>query len=209
MTARAVIDVSELPSATMDHRSTIWWGNLMLLCIETMMFALLVGAYFYIRQNFYEWPPPKVHDPPAIYHAVPLLTVPTINLVLLLMSCIPMAWVDRACLKHNQMSVTLGLVVVILCGAAVIIFRFLEFHSLLFKWNENAYASAVWTILGMHLLHLFTGTLEFALLLSWLLLKDMDVKHARDIRVTATYWYWIAGVWLVLYAIVYLSPRFL
>jgi len=193
----------------MDHRSPIWWGNLMLLCIETMMFALLIGAYFYIRQNFYEWPPPKVHDPPAIYDTAPRLGVPTANLILLLLSCFPMAWVDRACLRRNQMSVTLGLLVVILCGIGAIAFRFLEFHSLLFKWNENAYSSTVWTILGMHLLHLFTGTLELGLLLSWMLLKEMDVKHARDIRVTAAYWYWIAGVWLVLYLIVYLSPRFI
>ena len=107
------------------------------------------------------------------------------------------------------MSVTLGLIVVILCGIGAIAFRFLEFHSLLFKWNENAYSSTVRTILGKHLLHLITGTLELGLLLSWMLLKEMDVKHARDIRVTAAYWYWIAGVWLVLYLIVYLSPRFI
>jgi heme/copper-type cytochrome/quinol oxidase subunit 3 len=209
MTPQTAIDVSQLPASTMDHRSPIWWGNLLLLCIETTMFALLVGCYFYIRQNYTTWPPPKVHDFPVIYDSTPLLGIPTINLLILLLSCLPMAWVDKACLQHNQSSVTIGLMVVILCGIVTIAFRFLEFGSLLFKWNENAYASTVWTILGMHLLHQFTATLELGLLLAWLLVNNMDIKHARDIRVTAVYWYWIAGIWLLLYVVVYLSPRFI
>ena len=51
------IDVSDLPPAVEDHRSPIWWGNLLLLCIETTMFGLLVATYFYLRMNFNQWPP--------------------------------------------------------------------------------------------------------------------------------------------------------
>jgi len=204
---KTVLDVSELPHAVLDHRSPVWWGNLLLLCIETAMFALVIGALFYIRQNFTEWPPPKVDELPVVYNPVPFLNISTLNLVLILASCVPMAWVDRACLKRQEFSVTLGMIVVILCGAAAIALRFMEFGSLIFKWNANAYASTVWFILGLHLLHLFTGTLELGLLLSWLMIKGLDVKHARDIRVTAIYWYWIAGIWLLLYVIIYWTPR--
>jgi heme/copper-type cytochrome/quinol oxidase subunit 3 len=205
----ATLDISKLPESTMDHRSPIWWGNLLLLCIETAMFALLVGAFFYIRQNFTEWPPPKVNEYPVVYHPFARLNISTINLTLILLSCLPMAWVDRACLRKQELSVTLGMLVVICCGVAAIAFRFFEFQSLIFKWNANAYASCIWLILGIHLLHLFTGTLELALLLSWLMIKGLDIKHARDIRVTAVYGYWIAGVWLILYFVVYWSPRWM
>jgi hypothetical protein len=37
----------------------------------------------------------------------------------------------------------------------------------------------------------------------------MDIKHARDIRVTAVYWYWIAGTWFLLYFVVYWTPRWM
>src|SRR5581483_2269174 len=80
----AVIDVSKLPSSAMDHRSPIWWGNALLLCIETSMFAITAATYFYLRRNFDQWPPPKVNAFPIIAHPLPLLTVPTINLALLL-----------------------------------------------------------------------------------------------------------------------------
>jgi hypothetical protein len=35
----------------------------------------------------------------------------------------------------------------------------------------------------------------------------MDTKHARDVHVTAIYWYWVAGTWLILWAIVFLGPH--
>src|SRR5205085_2264486 len=121
------IDVSELPPHVMDHRSPIWWGNVLLLCIETTMFAL----------------------------------------------------------------------------------RFLEFSGLKFRWDDNAYAAIVWTTIGMHLLHLVTGTAENFIMTLWVWLKGMDDKHARDVRVGAVYWYWIVGIWVPLYVIIYFGPRFL
>ena len=209
MTARATINVSGLTSSALDHRALIWWGNLLLLFIETAMFGILVATYFYIRQNFGDWPPPRVDRYPILYHPVPDLTVASINLGLLLLSCIPMALVDRACLHRNTAFVLPGMLLCILFGAVAIVFRFQEFQAIHFRWNDNAYAGVVWTTLGMHLLHLLTGTLELALLAAWLFVKGMDDKHARDIRVTAAYWYWIAGIWIPLYIILFWGPRFL
>ncbi|HEY6152700.1 MAG TPA: hypothetical protein VIW07_03065, partial [Candidatus Udaeobacter sp.] len=63
--------------------------------------------------------------------------------------------------------------------------------------------------LGMHLLHLITGTAENLLMMLWVWLKGLDTRHARDVRVGAVYWYWIAAIWIPLYAIVYFGPRWL
>jgi heme/copper-type cytochrome/quinol oxidase subunit 3 len=56
---------------------------------------------------------------------------------------------------------------------------------------------------------LITGTCENSLMAAWIFSHGMDDKHARDIRTTAAYWYWIAGVWVVLYTLVFWGPRFL
>jgi cytochrome c oxidase subunit 3 len=192
----------------MDHRSPIWWGNILLLVIETTMFALLIATYLYFRVvDFDQWPPPRVNRVPVIYHPLPSLTIATINLAVILVSFGPMFWVDRACLKRNETAVKLGLVVCILFGVAAIILRFYEFPAIQFKWNDNAYAGVVWTILGMHLAHLITATCENAVMAAWLFAKGMDFKHARDVRVTATYWYWVVGIWVILYVLVYWVPR--
>jgi cytochrome c oxidase subunit 3 len=208
MITRPTIDVSRLPAHVLDRRSPIWWGNLLLLLIETTMFALLLATYFYLRVvDFDHWPPPRVDRVPILFHPVPALGTATTNLVLILISFAPMFWVDRACLKRKIGAVKIGLILTVLLGITAVVLRFQEFQALQFKWNDNAYASIIWLILGMHLAHLITATCENALMTVWVFLKGLDDKHARDIRVTATYWYWVVGIWILLYIVVYWVPR--
>jgi cytochrome c oxidase subunit 1/cytochrome c oxidase subunit I+III len=205
--SRPVIDVSDLPGSELDHRALIWWGNLMLLAIETTMFALLIAAYFYVRGNFHAWPPPQTNWAIARYNTNPALPLALINLAVIVLSCIPMAVADRMALRMRTGAVAWGLALCIVLGLAAIGLRFKEFFGLNFRWDDNAYGSMVWTILGLHLTHLIVGTLENALMLAWIAAHGMDEKHARDIRVNAVYWYWIGAMWVLLFAIVYLGPR--
>lgn len=206
--SRPRLDVAALPAATLDSRSPIWWGNLMLLFIETSMFGILVSSYFYLRLNFHAWPPPRVEGTFVQYDPVPALKAATSNLVLLLISFFPQFLADRSALRMRLRPTQLGLLVVILCGAVAIWLRFQEFTAVKFRWDTNAYGSIVWAILLMHLLHLVAGSLENSLMLVWSLVHGLDEKHARDIRVNCVYWYWIIGVWIPLYIIIFLGPRF-
>jgi cytochrome c oxidase subunit III len=201
------IDVSKLPAHVEDHTSPIWWGNVFLLFIETTMFALLVGTYFYLRMNFTHWPP--VRSDVGLYQTNPGVGFASANLLLLIVSVVPMAIVDLACLRMDLRTVRLGMLVMVFLGLGTIALRFLEFGDLKFRWDDNAYAAIVWTTLGMHMLHLLTGTAENLLMTIWVWLKGLDVQHARDVRVGATYWYWIAAIWIPLYAIIYFGPRWL
>src|SRR5215217_5508450 len=102
MTSRPVVDVTLLPETELDHRSAIWWGNLLLLAIETTMFALLVGGYFYLRGNFTSWPPPHIAGPIGHFDPVPDVALATLNLGLLIGSCVPMAWADYSALQMRE-----------------------------------------------------------------------------------------------------------
>jgi len=207
-TSRPIIDVSKLPSSAMDSRSPIWWGNALLLCIESSMFMIVIASYFYFRRNFAEWPPPKIDRIPVLYHPVPKLLLATIDLVLMLGSIVPMVIAERACLKMDEKRVKFGATVALVIGLIVIALRFFEFKSLLFRWNDNVYGSITWTLLGLHLMHMMILCIEDGLMVTWMFVKGLDDKHARDIRVTAVYWYWVVAMWVVLYVIVYWSPRF-
>src|SRR5438874_11108254 len=72
------LDVSDLPTAVLDSRSLVWWGTIVMTVIEGFVFAITVGADFYLRTIASEWPPART-GPPA-------LTAATINLVVLLIS---------------------------------------------------------------------------------------------------------------------------
>ena len=58
-------------------------------------------------------------------------------------------------------------------------------------------------------MHLMILSVEDALMVTYTWIHGLDDKHARDIRVTAVYWYWVVGMWVICYAVVYLSPRFM
>jgi cytochrome c oxidase subunit III len=201
------LDVSGLPKHSFDTGSQLWWGNLWLLCIETTMFGLAVAVYFYVRQNFTSWPPPHSDSPPFLFDPEPSLLVPTINLVVLLLSVLPMVWADVAARRLDRRAVKTALVVMLLFGAATIVLRFYEFRALIWKWDSNAYGSITWTILSLHLMHLFVGTFENIFLATWVFARPLDESHAIDVTVTAVYWYWIVGTWLLLYGVVFLAPR--
>jgi heme/copper-type cytochrome/quinol oxidase subunit 3 len=206
MSTRTVIDVSELPHHEFDTYDPVWWGNNFLLCIETSMFAILVATYFYLRQNFSLWPPPLASMAAAL-RPLPSPFYGTLNSILLVLSCAPMIVADISA-RRNRRTVTQAMLVgCLLCGVGAIVLRSYEFAAVLFRWDANAYGSIVWFVLGMHLMHLVVLTSEGVLLTIWTLTREFDMKHRVDIVTLAVYWYWVVGIWLFLYEIVYFTPR--
>jgi heme/copper-type cytochrome/quinol oxidase subunit 3 len=208
MSARPIIDVSELPHHDFDTVDPVWWGNNALLAIETSMFAILIVTYFYLRQNFTEWPPPLALltgplDP------LPDLAVATVNTALLVFSILPIVLVDLCARRGYKLGAQFGLIVCLLCGAGAIVLRTFEFSAVKFRWDSNAYGSVVWFLLGMHLAHLLTLTVETVLLTIWAFTREFDLKHRLDMTALAIYWYWVVTIWLLIYCVVYWSPRWL
>src|SRR5215207_7702318 len=128
MSTRAVIDISELPHHQFDTYDPVWWGNNLLLAIETSMFMILIATYFYLRQNFALWPPP-VGQLTATLRPLPQLTYGTVNTVLLLVGCIPMVLTDLSARRDQKFLSQIGLVICVLFGFAAIVFRMFEFFA--------------------------------------------------------------------------------
>jgi cytochrome c oxidase subunit III len=206
---RNILDVSELPPSALDHRSPIWIGNALLLVIETTMFAILVATYFYIRMNYEQWPPPQVNYLPPNFDPVPNPFWGSINLAVIIGAACAMFTADRAAMRFDKGTVLTGGAITVALGISAIVLRSLEFGATYFRWDDNAYASVVWAILVIHLIHLVVGIVEDSLMTAYIAINGLDDKHARDVRVTAVYWYWIAGIWIPLYAILYFGPYWL
>ncbi len=209
MTERPVIDVSALPPTAFGARAPVWWGNTLLMLIETTTVALTVASYFYVWQNSQQWPPPRVDQYPPLLDPAPDLPAGTANALLLAASCLPMLWVDRAARRRDAVAVKAGLALVVLVGVVAIVLRFFEFPALKFHWDDNAYSSVVWAMLVLHLFYLALAAGEALVVLVWVALFGLDDKHAVDVTLTAGYWYWTAATWVLLYAVVYWAPRVL
>ena len=206
---RRVLDVSLLPDSAWDSRAPQWWGNTLLILIESTTILLLLVAYFYIRRNFGEWPPVQSNTVPPLYHPVPDLLASTIDLVLIVLSCIPMYLTDMAARRKDRKGVTIGLWLMFAVTLVLIGLRFWEFFGVHFRWDENAYGSIVWTILGTHLTYLLATSAEFLIMVLWVMRHGIDKKHGLDVTLAGGYWYWAAGTWVAIYAVVYWGARVL
>jgi cytochrome c oxidase subunit III len=200
VTTRPALDVSHLPAYVFGPRGLMWWGTMGLLAIEGTMFAILIAAYFYLRLYVHEWPP---HVPP------PDLFYGTVNTLVLLISAVPNEWVKRAAKRQELRTVRIGLVVCLVFAAAFLALRAFEFQALHCRWDTNAYGSAVWTVMGFHTFHLVTDMLDTAVLTALMFTRRIEGTRFVDVYENAVYWYFVVGVWLPLYAVVYVAPRLL
>jgi cytochrome c oxidase subunit 3 len=195
---RVVADVSALPRATFGHRSMMWWGTLGFIAIEGTTLFICVVSYFYLRRNFSTWPPEHVFRP--------ALLIPTIQAGLMLLSNFPMASVDRAARRLDVSGVRRGMVICSVLAVIMTVLRWFEFKSLNVRWDSNAYGSAAWATVTSHgtLLLLETAeTIAFTVLLFTGPIEERDLAGASD---NALYWYFMSGVWIPLYVVIFLSP---
>jgi heme/copper-type cytochrome/quinol oxidase subunit 3 len=203
------IDVSKLKTSSFDEASPLWWGNLLLIFIETTTVVLMLSCYFYLRQNYDQWPPPKVDVIPPLQHPVPDLSFASANALLLVLSCLPMYWTNMAARRKDRWKTGAGLTVLFVISIVSLVLRWQEFPATKFSWNDNAYASVVWTTLGLHLTYILIGALEFAIMGAWIYSKGIDSKHALDVTLAGGYWYWVAGTGAIIYLVIFWSPRWI
>lgn len=193
-----VLDVSTLAPGAFGHRSILWWGTMGLAVIETTMFALSFGAYFYLRLRNDTWPP----NVPA-----PMLRWGTINVFLLLASTVPNELAKKAAERIDLSATRLWLVVCLSIGVLFNIVRCFEFASLNVMWNTNAYGSIVWFILGMHTVHIVTDVFDTGVLTMLMFTGPIEEKRFVDVSENAFYWYWVVLIWLPVYFVIYWAPR--
>ena len=202
MRRRAVLDVGILDDHSFSHRAPIWWGNLLMILIEGMAFALMVASYYYIRRNLDTWPPPRT--------LLPDLGVSTTNLVVQLVSLWPMWYASRLAFAHEPPGrIGRWMLAVVGFGLVAIVLRAFEFKGLHTRYDSNAYGSITWLILATHLAHLIAGSLETLLIALVMLVGPVEKKHYTDTTVMAAYWYFVVGSWVALWAIVFVSVRFI
>ena len=196
---RSVIDVAALPEVVFGHRALTWWGTVGFAVIEGWTLALCVVSYFYLRRNFVEWPPLGTRNPS--------LLIPTINLVLMLVSLAPAEWIKRKSRELDTRAVTIGLIICSLFAIVFCVLRWYEFTALNTRWDSNAYGSAAWTTVGFHATLLIVEAAEVLGVTAIFLTRRVEEKHYADAEDVALYWYFLIGSWIPIYVILYLLPR--
>ena len=195
---RVALDVGHLPNYAFGHRSVVWWATMGIIAIEGAMFALVMTSYLYLKGRAPHWPP-GVESPDLVWG--------TVNTGVLLLSLIPNQLAKSAGERLDLAKVRLWMVICIVFAVAFNIIRIWEFKTLNVWFDENAYGSIVWALLGFHTTHILTDLLDTAVLAVLMFTGPLEEKRFVDVSENSMYWYFVVGAWLPIYALIYLAPR--
>jgi cytochrome c oxidase subunit III len=194
-----VLDVSHLPSTGFGPRMTLWWGMIVFIAIEGSVLAMLAATHLYLWMFAPTWPPAGT--------APPRLVAATVNVALLTASMALAYFADKASQREDTRRTVQLLSLMIVAGLAAGVLRGFELAALNCRWDDHAYGSSAWTILAVHLVHILAETVENILLAIVFVTGKKERKHFVDVHVNMVYWYFVAGGWIGLYALVFLLPR--
>jgi cytochrome c oxidase subunit 3 len=195
---RIVLNARHMPAYAYGPRSPIWWGTAGFAAAEGMGFVLAIGAYFYLVFVNGSWP--LSASPPGLLWSG-LLTV------VLLASILPNAMAKKAGEKEDLGRTRLTLVIMSVIGLALLGLRIMELGALHVRWDQNAYGSILWFLLGLHTLHLVTDLGDTIVLTVLMFTRHGHGKRFSDVSDNAFYWYFVVASWLPIYVIVYWFPR--
>jgi cytochrome c oxidase subunit III len=198
MRLRVVQNVSALPTWGFSTQSTPWWGTIAFIALEGTAFALAIGTYIYLYTVNAEWPldaPPPNHWPG------------TLMLIVLLASAWPNHWINRVAHEKALPKVQVGLVIISGMGLLTLAIRAFEFAHLNVSWDQNAYGSILWVILGLHATHLVTDVGDTLVLTVLMFTRHATPRRFSDVTDNAFYWYFVVLSWLPLYFLIYWVPR--
>jgi heme/copper-type cytochrome/quinol oxidase subunit 3 len=170
-----------------------------LIMSELMLFAGLVGMYLVVRLSAETWPPA---DQPRLP-----LAVTTLNTLVLFSSLVPMTRAlravqrDRAAETARQLLITLGL------GALFLTVQGAEWTRLVhhgLTLGSSLYGGTFYVLIGCHALHVLAAVLWLAVVALLAARRRFTATAHAGLETCAIYWYFVSGLWAVLFPLVYL-----
>jgi cytochrome c oxidase subunit I+III len=199
MTPAPTLDLRHLPPFEISNKAPLWWGQLLVCVIEGAMFATLIAMYFYLRMSVDVWPPPGTNP------LDPLL--PSLALIPLLASTVGSYLASEAAKKDDRTGILIGLGLNLLLAIVFLILRWVEWRSFTFNWRADVHGAIVWSILFIHTFDV-VADLVFTLVLLVFFLAGMHGARQRiSVHVDSVVWYFLVGIWLPLYAVIYWAPH--
>jgi heme/copper-type cytochrome/quinol oxidase subunit 3 len=184
------------PSSSIN---AIQLGVLLFIGSEVMLFAGLLAVYTAFRFGNLTWPSAQLYLP---------VKVTWVNTFFLLFSCYTMRRAVSAGRKNRQSPLVTYLTVTALLGALFLSIQGYEWIQLIrdgFTITTGVYGATFYLLIGCHALHVLGAVI-------WLLVVVRLARRGRfpshrfvGVEVCAWYWYFVGGLWVLLFGLVYLN----
>lgn len=186
------------PAGVRGH-ATGWWGMAVLIMTESMVFAGLLGSYFFLRAQSTAWPLGGIEPPP-------LGRVSAFTAVLL-GSSVPVIWGEAGVRRGDVRQLRAGLLLAFLMGLAFVVNLGYEYRDLGFGARDNAYASLFWGIIGLHGLHVVVGLVMSAVVQVKAWTGRLSAERHLTAQVFGMYWHFVDAVWVFVFGSLYLAAH--
>lgn len=174
-------------------------GLIMFLAAETMFFAGLIGSFLLFRVSNQVWPPP-------MFPKLPVL-VTLVNTLFLLYSAVTMWQARRAMSQGLQARSVMFLGYTTALGVLFLGIQGYEWAKLIgvgLTLSSGVYGATFYILIGTHGLHVLGAVTWLAVVL--VRARKGYYRPGQDVglAVCGMYWYYVVGLWPVLYWLVYL-----
>jgi cytochrome c oxidase subunit I+III len=199
MSERRTLDVAGLPPYEISSQSPLFWGQVLMCLIEGALLCMLMATYFYLRLRVDVWPGPGVR--------LPGLTLSSWALLPLLASCVGSYLASEAAKKNSRAGMLFGLGLNLGLAIIFLLLRGIEWSSLNFTWDSDAHGSIFWAILFLHSYDMVADLLMTAVLIIIVASGRFGPRQRIGVHVDSILWYFLVGIWIPLYGVIYWAPR--
>jgi cytochrome c oxidase subunit 3 len=171
------------------------FGTVVFLASESMVFAALLAAYYYLRGISAAWPPVGAQLDAASM---------AIGTVLLAAGSVTMTVAQSVAMRGERVLARIMLLLTIALAIAFLGLEWSDWAHANFAIDDSAYGTIYYVLTGTHFAHVLAGVALLAAVAIFLRLPAFTRDHHAAVEAVAYYWHFVFVVWLALYATIFL-----
>lgn len=164
-----------------------------------MLFIALTSALV-VRQS------PALNGGQFDWVAIQIPGVLWVNTVVLVISSVTMELARRALARNDYGSLKRWIVITTLLGASFLVGQVIAWEQLAAQGiyvNSHPHSSFFYLLTSLHALHLLGGVIALCYVTVNALRMRIGMKQRTAVGVTATYWHFMDGLWVYLFALLF------
>lgn len=185
-------------AAEREATETKYLGFWIYLMTDTILFASLFATYVVLRENTYGGPGGgELFDLPFVL----------VETLILLTSSFVCGLAVLAARAGKKVQVIGWLTATFILGASFLALELSEFTKLVSEghgWQESAFLSAFFTLVGTHGVHITIGLL-WLIVVAWQIIKSgFTAGTTRRLVLFSLFWHFLDIIWIFIFTVVYL-----
>ncbi len=176
-------------------------GMILFLMALTMLFGSTIFGYLYLRSQFDTWPPPQ---------SPPLPGGLWLSTVLILATSVTIQWALHSVRWERPRALRIALVATGILGVLFLVSQAVNWYPLMQVVLPPGHKALVFTstfymLTGTHALHVIGGLIVLAVVTFKAYRGAYSSAYHPGVRYSAMYWHFLDAVWLIMFALLYLS----